>query len=377
MTLANVVERLFDPVAYGDIVNLSSTPRAQSNWQFVIGPNNVGPQYELTMAYQRSLTYHIDDSATCVFSVHGDDPVLQYITELVTDLWVYRNGLLLFRGRIGSSGDELDGEADTYELTFNVFDYREWLMRQILPPSHKWSWRSITQAQIIRDLFTYTITNQSGIHPTFTIDTTQMPTSKVNFDITPGTSIKETIGVMAGFGWQVFPNSTTGITLKAMTPFYYKYNTGFIIQYGSTASKVSRSLDTGGYANSTVYTGDMNLAPLQNDAAGIASMPQGRLGQTLSNPSIKDKTHLSQAASSASARSLAVSPTWSCTLAPNIWNDSTDCWIGDICQFIVKKGRFNINDKYRITDMTININDDSDTGADGVDLTLVKPANLP
>jgi hypothetical protein len=348
----------------------------KTHWQIVIGNNNVGPTYELTTARQRNMNFHVDDSALLTFSMDGSDPDLSFITELITDCWIFRNGALLYRGRIGSATDTLDGEADTYTVQLNVFDYREWLARQILQPSHKWHWVNQTQAQIIHDLFTYCINGQSGIHPTFTIDTSLMPTSKTNCDFVPGTSIKEALGTMTGFGWQVFPNSTMGLTLRAVPSMYYNMNSHYVLEYGSTVRKVTRSYDTSGYANSIVYNGDVKLAPVQADASGIASKPEGRMGLAMSNPSIVDKTHLTTAANNLAVRAQSVVPTYDCELQPGAWQSSTDAWVGDILKFVVKRGRININDQYRITDMTIAINDDS-TRADMVTMTVVKPAFVP
>jgi hypothetical protein len=376
--LSALAQPLLDPTA-GPQPRASTAPSKvwpKTNWQVIIGQNNIGPQYELSTVSQRALSYHMTDSANMTFVMDGSDPALKYIVELVTDVWLYRNGILMFRGRIGSSQDSLDGEADTYTVTITAFDYREWLARQLLQPSRKWSWRNQTQAQIIRDIFTYCISGQSGIHPTFTIDTIGMPSTKVNFDTTAGTSVKEVIGVMAGFGWQVFPNSNMGITLKAMSPFYYQYNDNFVLEYGGSVSKVTRSLDTGAYANSVVYTGDMNLAPVQKDVSGIGTSLQGRLGLCLSNPSIVDTAHLATAAQSAANNQIAIVPQWSCELAPGHWQSSADAWIGDICKFVIRKNRLVINDSYRITDIDISINDDS-TKADGLTFTIQKPASLP
>jgi hypothetical protein len=348
----------------------------KTHWQIVIGNNNIGPQYELTTARQRNLNYHVVDSDLLSFTMDGNDPNLQFITELVTDAWVFRNGALLFRGRIGSSQDILDGEADTYEIQFNAFGYREWLARQILQPSHKWTWKQVTQAQIINDMFTYCIRGQSGIHPTFTIDTSMMPTSKTNYDFVVGTSVKEALGVMTGFGWQVYPNSTMGLTLKAIPSFYYNMNHNYVLEYGSTVRKVTRSYDTSGYANSIVYNGDVKLAPVQADASGIASKPEGRMGLALSNSAIVDKTHLSNVAANAAVSAQSVVPIYECEIQSGAWQSNVDAWIGDICKFVVKKGRININDQYRITDMSIAINDDS-TRADTVVMTVVKPPFIP
>jgi hypothetical protein len=376
--LQSVFEILGVPLPQTTVPGIPSTSldKPKTNWQIVVGPNNSGPLYELTLARQRNLNFHVDDSASMSFTLDGDDPNLSFITELVTDAWVYRNGILIFRGRIGAATDTLDGEADSYTLQFTVFDYREWLGRQILQPSHKWHWVQQTQAQIIRDLFTYCISGQSGIHPAFTIDTSLMPTSKVNLDFVAGTSIKEALGTMPGFGWQVFPNSTMGLTLKAIPSMYYRINNNYALEYGSTVSKITRNADYSAYANSVVYNGDIKLAPVQSDAAGIANKPEGRMGLALSNPAIVDTQHLQSAATSAASLSQNVVPTYDCDLRSGMWQSSADAWVGDILPFIVKKGRLNINAKFRITDMAIQVNDDSMRG-DSVSVTVAQPASIP
>jgi hypothetical protein len=356
--------------------DLAPTDLPTSSWQLVIGANNVGPTYELSKARSKSISLHVDDSSSLTFTLDGHDDSLQYITELVTDVWVYHNNVLVNRYRIGPATDSIDGEADTYDISFTAFDYREWLKRQILSPAFVWSYRGVTEGYVIRDMITKIVNNQAGIHPPITVDDSKLSTTAINFDSTVGTSINEAIAAMTGFGWQVIPNSTMGITLVAKTPMYYNLNNTFVLMYGATISKLTRTLDTGGYANSSIMTGDMNLAPVQSDASGIATMPMGRFGLTTSDPSIVDTSHLHTAAANNAVRDQNVVPTWSCDLAAGAWRDKSDAWIGDICQFIVKKGRININDKYRITDMTININDDS-TKADGIQITVAKPATVP
>lgn len=358
-----------------------ATPRASTTpvaplWQVVVGQNNIGPQYELSLAKQRQLTFQVDDSSGFSFNLNGADPATQYIQELVTDAWVYRNGILINRYRIGSSQDVVDGEADTYDITFNCFDYKEWLARQLLYPGRVWSWRNVPQSKIVSDLVTLVINGQSGIHPVVTVDTSKLPTSTVNFDTTVGTSIKEVLGVMPGFGWQVIPNSTMGITIKCISPWWYALNNHFVLNYGGTVKKITRGLDTGAFGNSAVYTGSMNLVPVQRDASGIGTALQGRLAITGSDPSIVDNAHLAQAAQNFATNSQNVVPSWACDLAAGAWTSPTDAWLGDICQFVVNKGRLNVNAQYRIIKVQININDDSPTG-DAVSLTIAQPPYVP
>jgi len=379
MTSAELETWLTDPVAY-PLAKSGVVPFAAANvglgWSIVIGDQNIGPQYELTGATQRAMAFHISESGTFTFQLDGNDPALEFIKELVTDVWAFRNGVLVFRGRIGSTTDTLDGQADTYTVAINCFDYREWLGRQVLQPSRKWSWRTVTQAKILNDMFAWCINGQTGLHPTFTVDTTQMPTSTVNYDVTAGTSMKEAIGVMSGFGWQVYPNSLKGITLKAISPWYYAINNEFVLEYGGTVDQITRSLDTAGYANSSVYTGDMKLPPIQSDAAGISTMPQGRLASIGSNPAIVTTKQLQQAAASDASRSQNVVPSWSCHLTPGTWLSPADAWLGDICRFYVWRNRLKVNDRYRITDIEVKIDDDSNR-ADDVTITVAKPPYIP
>lgn len=371
--MTTILERLIDQQA----VPRAPASQVASLWQIVVGPNNVGPQYELSQTTNRQLVFHVDDSSTLQFTLLGSDPAAQYITELVTDAWVYRNGVLVDRYRIGSSQDDIDGETDTYTIQFSCFDYREWMGRQLLQPGRIWSWRNVPQSKVVNDLISLVITGQSGIQPgPITVDTSKLPGGNINYDQTIGASVREAIGTLSGMGFQVIPNSTLGLTVRCISPWYYNLNNHFVLNFGGTISKVTRSFDTGAFADSAIYTGDMNLQPIQRDATGIASAPQGRLGITGSNPAIVDTAHLAAAATNFATISQNVVPTWTCQLAVGAWQSISDAWLGDICQFVVNKGRVNVNDQYRITDITITVSDDSET-ADVVSLTLAKPPYVP
>jgi hypothetical protein len=194
--------------------------------------------------------------------------------------------------------------------------------------------------------------------------------------VTPGTTVKEAIGVMAGFGWQIFPNSTAGITVRAISPWYYGLNNHFVLEYGGTVDQVTRTLDTASYANSSIYTGDMMLAPIQSDAPGIATMPQGRIAGAGANPAIVDAAHLKAAAAADASISQNVVPTYECHLRQGVWISPSDAWLGDICRFYVWKNRIQVNDQYRITDIVVAIDDDS-MDADSVTITVAKPPYVP
>jgi hypothetical protein len=336
------------------------------------GQWNTGPQVAIANATGRQFNFLVDDASKFQFILDGHDTVFQYITELVTDVWVYRYGQLFWRGRVGTTSDAIDEQS--HKTTINCFDYREWLGRQILGPGAPLSWRGVTSAKVMNDILVW-ILGRPGIQPQLTLDSSQMPTSTINFDTLVGGTAKDVIASMNGFGWQVIPVSLLGLNLKAVSPFYYRQNNTFVMEYGGAVAQVSRSLDTGSFADSVFASGDMALTPIVQDAAGIATAPQGRLMNVASDPSIVDHSHLVAFANQQATNMQLVAATWTCQLKKGVWINQADAWVGDIIKFIVKSGRININDNYRITQLDLTLSDD---GADHqVNLTLVKPPFMP
>ncbi|HEX4503882.1 MAG TPA: hypothetical protein VH187_22375 [Scandinavium sp.] len=348
------------------------TATTQAPWTMAVGPWNTGPVVAVANARGRQFNFQVDDSSKFTFTLNGNDTVFQYITELVTDVWVYRYGQLFWRGRIGATSDAIDEQSNV--VTLNCFDYREWLGRQILGPGATLSWRAQTSAKVINDMLVW-ILGRPGLQPQLTLDASGLPTSTINFDTLVGGTVKDVVASMNGFGWQVIPVSQLGLNLKAVSPFYYRRNDVFVMEYGGAVAQVARSLDTGNFADSVFASGDMALAPIVQDATGIATAPQGRIMAAASDPSIVDHSHLVAFANQQATNMQLVAAAWTCVLKKGVWINQADAWVGDIIKFIVKSGRININDNYRITQMDLTLSDD---GADHqVNLTLVKPPFMP
>jgi hypothetical protein len=343
-----------------------------TTWEILAGPFNTGPAVVLANARNRSMTFKVDDSASLQFSLDGHDDAFAYITELQTDVWVLRDGVVFFRGRVGPTQDTITTEDHT--VTVNVFDYREWLGRQVLASDAPLTWRGKTKTQIITDMLTY-LNGQSGIKPTITLDNTKLDTNLTDFDVLVGTTIRDAVALMVGFGWQVIPTSMTALSLKAVSPFYYRLNSYFVMEYGGAVMGINRSLNTASYANEVFVTGDMSLTPVFSQSTDIATNPRGPLAVVLSDPSIVGSNALSSAAAADLQNYNVVAADWSVDLAPGAWINETDAWLGDICRFVARSGRLNVNDQYRITEMTVNLNDDG--SGHQVSCALVRPPFVP
>jgi len=346
-------------------------------WKMAVGPHNVGPQVEVFKARDRKLSFKVDDSDSLSFTLDGDDPVWAYITELVTDVWMYRNNKVFYRGRVGPTNDTIDEDSNV--VSVNTFGYKEWLSRQILGPTAKLTWTDKTRAVIIQDMLNY-VNAQPGLKPQILLDSTRLSTNITDFDVLPGTSVKDAVNAMTGFGWQVIPEQANpkdpgDLILKAVSPFYYVLNDYFVMEYGGVIAKVTRQLDTAGYGNVAFVSGDMNLAPAMRSSADIATNPRGPLGVVVSDPSIVSTKALTSRADQEITEHNNIAADWKVDFVPGGWINEDDAWLGDICRFVVNSGRINVNDFYRITEFDLSISDDGEDHT--VTATVVKPPYVP
>lgn len=341
-------------------------------WSVTVGQNNIGAQATLLRARDKKLSFRVDDSSSLQFILDGGDAAFQYIQELISDVWVWRGSQVFWRGRLGPSSDNIDENSHTVQL--NAFDYREWLGRQILGPGAIISWVGKTRQQIINDCLTY-MNGLPGIKPTITLDATRLSTTTIDFDVLPGTTIKDLLAALTGFGWQVVPTSPTALSIIAVSPFYYRTNNYFVMEYGGAVAKVIRNLNTAAFANSVWVSGDMTLTPIMKDSSTIATDLMGRLGTVVSDPSIVKASSLTSRATQELSERDIIAADWKATLTAGAWINQSDAWLGDIVRFVVKSGRVNVNDMYRITEMEFAISDDGQDHQ--VDVTLVKPPYVP
>jgi hypothetical protein len=344
----------------------------------VVGPQDLGPKVEVHNARDRKLQYRVADSASLSFVLDGRDPVWDWITELATDVWVYRNNKLFFRGRIGPTTDTLDEESNV--TAGHAFDYREWLGRQILSPSAILSWVGVPRATIIQNMLD-DLNAQPGIKPFIGLDSSRLSTSLTNFDLLPGSTIKDAIALLTGFGWQVVPSGSGfedpgNLDLKAVSPFYYVLNDYFVMEYGGVVSKITRSLNTASFANTAFVSGDMALTvPEIRRASDIATDPRGPLGVAVSDPQIIDQGALISRANEEIASRDEIAASWKCELVKGAWINEDDAWLGDIVRFVVNDGRLKINDFYRITDFDVSLSDDGQDQS--VSMTMTRPPYVP
>jgi hypothetical protein len=341
-------------------------------WAWVAGDWRVGAERELTGATGRSLTVSLTDPSTATFQLFGNDPAAPTITELIDDVWVFRDGEVLFRGRIVDSSDDV--EATSHKCSFTATDYRGVLNRRKIPPTgagNTPTYQALsTKAQetiVWDDLITVTQALPGG--NLGIVKAADWPSTGINragIIFGDGDSVFEqirTLGAMSnGFDFDI------DATLQAH--LYYPHrgtDRGSVLDYGGTVASLRRQVNTSSFANAIRLNGG------QSDTVGpytvtdqVASLgdptahPEGRWEASLSEPSVYELAAVQAVAAARLAEVSAAQPTYTFTLTLGAWRGPDHIWVGDWITYTVISGRLDIrNESARVQEIGISVGQDN------------------
>lgn len=239
----------------------------------------IGP---MERAQGRRLEFNLRGACRATWTVDGLDEHARFISELTTDLFVWRNRELFFRGRVGSCDDDIS--ADGHEMSCSAVDYRGLLERRVLLIPHDYFlWNPehiglemLNIAQL--DIEGYTGGGSLGF---------LVGQGGDDLDIKPGrplvteffdadTNVMQNIdrfqdydGDVAGFEWWVDPHpdwqEDAARQLIFRTRSWRGYERDdFPLVLGTTVDAVRRQFDTAAYANHVIVRGgkpDMPIDP--------------------------------------------------------------------------------------------------------------------
>lgn len=360
------------PVVGAPIV---ATSRLHAYWRYAIGPwksgasskirwaGLSGPQAEMVSAAARRLDARLLEPSTATFSVDGHDDTAAMLEDLITDLWIWRDGTPLFRGRLMSSSDEIDGVRHTTEVEFA--DYRGVLDRRLLYGDMTWT--SIEQATIVWDMITDAQSRTGGniglLQNTYpSAWTATGVTRTVTF--TAGDSIWESIKKLSimdnGFDFDIDKDLLAYLYYPARGA-----DNGVVLDVGGRVSKVTRKFDPAGYADALRQSGADGVTPTIKFVDGIDTAPEGRWDAQFGDTALNTTHMVTSAATGNLARVSRLIPTYELTLAPGAWRGKSHFWLGDWVTVVVKSGRLNEAIKARVYEMHVDI-DDSDEETVGV-----------
>lgn len=340
-------------------------------WAFAVGPWTGMPDWQLSEATARKVTWRLTEPSDASFTVDGASRDAERIEELVTDLWVWRNGSPVYRGRVGPTSDSHDGDA--HRMSVTTADYRAVLGRRLLFEGDTLTYAAQDQALIAWNLIATTQARGSlGIVRGQGQVTGVARDRAYEAGEYVGPYIDALSKVANGFEWDVTPSlASTDLTFDVFYP-RRGADRQVVLDFPGTVRSFSRSVDPGKYANSIRQSGDEALTAVRVDAPDIASRPEGRWDLQLGETTILEAATLTARAQAEHADAQVITPAWTVTLQPNTWGGPNHIWLGDPVILAVRSGRLDVVASYRVQEIGLDL-DDSGTATVTVSLGSVPP----
>lgn len=343
-----------------------------ARWAFVVAATDGFEVHSLTGARSRRLSIGLADPAQAAFTVDGRAEDADFLDELRSDLIVYRDGVKLFRGRVGTTQDQLS--ADAHTVTVTALDYRAMLDRRILLAGDPLQFTGVDQSAIAWALASASFARTAG-DLGIVRGTGQTTGVLRNRTYEPGKSCGEAVQQLAevdgGFEWDVDPD----LRLNVHYPQRGGQRLDVVLDYGGRLAGLSRSVNPTDFGNvvrvsGREATGDtVGPAPAVRTAVNVATAPEGRWEAQVGTDLITTAAVAGRADHELTQRSQ-VRPAYTATLAPNVWEGPESFWVGDTVRLVVMSGRLAVDTQVRVHGFEFDIDDD---GAETVSVTLGAP----
>jgi len=350
---------------------------APAKYRLVAGTWNLPTsRQEITKARNRKLTFRTTEPSSVSFDLDGRNAEALLITELVTDLWVYRQDApvpgvapppaeTLFRGRFGPDQDEIDENQHT--SSFTATDYRDWLNRQVLFDADTLTYTAQDISTIAVSLInTITGAGHPGLHPVFSVAGVPATGNVQTVTFEPGVSVADDLNTITalspGANWDIDP------TLALMIwpgPAGRGVNNGIWYTYPGNVRTFTRTLDTSTYGtdiriNGQATTDTGATTPARKTAVDIATRPEGRFDINIGATDVTVQAQLNALADQALTDHQVILPTYSLTLRPGVWQGPDQVWLGDTVRTRLSSGRLQVDFMYRVQQIEVALSDEGD-----------------
>jgi hypothetical protein len=347
--------------------------RPTARWAVAVGPWRNLPDWELSRATGRKFTIRLSEPNEASFALDGTSRDADRIQELVTDVWLFREGVPLYRGRVGATSDSHDGSR--HAVTVSSADYQAILGRRLLLEGDTLTYPQVDQAQLAWNLIN---TTQSRTGGGLGIVRGIGQTTGVLRDLVlePGETVGHYMGLLAnvrnGFEWALRPSPDT--TDLAFDIYHPSRGTDrqVVLDFPGAIVRFDRQVDPGQYANSIRVSGDDAIAPATTTVPDIAARDEGRWEAQVGDTAIKEAATLTARAQAELATASVVTPSWTVTLRRDFWGGPDHIWLGDPVLLAVKSGRLNALTSLRVQELMIDL-DDNDQATISLTLGQVPP----
>jgi hypothetical protein len=327
-----------------------------TDWKFVVATAAGDPIAELLEATSRRVTWRRDAAADASFTLDGYDQAAVFAEELLTDLLVYRDKLLMFRGRIGASTDDIDEETDNYRVSFSAADYRQFLtdlrftnepLTYTAQSKDNIAWALITHTQALPG-GNLGITNHAGFLPSLT-DRAYDEFKSI------GEAITQLGQTQNGFEWEISADMKFNLW-----PGERGVERDFVAHAGNSVGKINRGVVPADYRNVYRGQGDPDVTAVYEAAvADIAVRPEGRMEAVHVDRDLKEDESVEERLDHLLDVGQVLQPNYSVSLAPDIW-DPEVAWVGDTIGVVIQRGRLNVDNAERVEEVSVTIDDNGD-----------------
>lgn len=304
---------------------------AADRFTIAVGPwTQDEPEQEIGQFGQVDVAANLDDGADVSFSVRGRSPTAKLISELDTDVWLFRDELPFIRARIiaitqawGPDGqDEVSVTAVDYKRLFNARHVVSELTFSATDQAQiVWGLIQHAQAQAGGDLGIIAGTLGAGVPR----DRTYYPGDNI------GTMLSNLSGVIDGPWWGIGPY----LELDCIPYSSFPVRDSPVL-LGATARSLARNSGAASFANVAYVDGDSAATvPVWFESPTIGTDPRGRWEKAAGFPTVTEQATLDEKAEGLVQESLSPVAEWSCELEPSRWLSDADFVPGDYVQIVV------------------------------------------
>ncbi|MEU0469924.1 hypothetical protein ABZ215_38505 [Amycolatopsis sp. NPDC006131] len=355
--------------AYFSNVNITPTSdrqRTRPQWVWNVGDWRGLPDRQLRQATGRQLKLSLLEPSGASFSINGDSTEALYITDLVTDLRVLRNGVPLYRGRVTATGDDIDETG--YSLKVDTVDYRGLLDRRLLFTDKTYT--NTAQETIAWDLLSYAKSQAGG---DLQLTRGQWPSTGVtraSVEFKDGDSIWDCLVKLMAMDNAFELDITPQGVVNLYWPQKGGLDKGVLLDYGGNIKKASGQTRDDTYANAVRQSGADSVAPSIQTVADIGSRPEGRWDVALGDTALTTTQMVTETAKFQLNQYSQLRTAWTLTFKAGKWRGPEHVWLGDIVTYSVKRGRrFDVG-QARVYELTIDVDE---SGGETVSVTIDKP----
>lgn len=321
-----------------------------ADWSWSIGPGasslDSRPVRELVGATGRTVTRRTRAASTAQFTLDARSDEALEIVDKVSDLWVWRDGVRMFRGRITVPDDTVDTR---HSVTFTAMDYRGMMSTRTVGAAPV-EFDQVDQAEIVWELVAATQARPGG---DWGIVRGLVPADPVLRDrlYPAGKSLADAIAEVAdvedGFEWEVSPE----LVLNVWSPRRGRINP-IPLAYGTQIRRVSGTGSGTGFGNALIAVGSDETTPVVAEAPDVATDPRGRWEIVDASPTVKLQSTLAERAPARLVEALANAVPLTAEFAAGAWTGPGDVWIGDPVRLTVNSGRLGTFDG-RVSEITL------------------------